>query len=362
MDYSSLNDILNDTTNWTQIVNNTKHDDDTVSITGISWFKFNNVVANTIYANGNGWLGFGSSSEQLKVNRRDQAMWNLWRQEGTLYNKYNFLRIRWDGYGHYSTQAANAKLTYDVILLDTGHIYLSIVTYPTSYGDGSNSLTASTTISFTPATSLQWTFESQNEDNTVYVGTQGLNAPRVIKYVFSDETGKIYIYQNGSFTDTGLTEQDLTASFIEANGNDTIPEEDILNLTKPKIYKWVDVGSNQFKVKLSATPYPQTIVSEAINLEDSTTTGIESIIAVCEGTPVFAISVDNGSTWKMWNDTTSQWVTLSQSDTGMSNAVMSDITASAWASLIINANTIKIRFTLSSATDKVAKVTLRYTH
>lgn len=362
MDYSSLNDILNDTTNWTQIVNNTYHDSDVFTVAGASWFKFKNTVATNLYVNSNGFIGFGVNSAQLSVNHRDQALWNLWRQEGTLFNKYDFIRLRWDGYSYYSQTSENYHLTFDVIILSTGHIYLSIAKFPTSDNNGTYSLTANTSVNYSPTESYTWTFEPQDADNSNYIAVKGLHAPQLVKYVFGDDSGKIYIYQNGSFTDTGLTEQDLTASFIEANGNDTIPEEDILTLTKPKIYKWVDVGSNQFKVKLSATPYPQTIVSEAINLEDSTTTGIESIIAVCEGTPVFAVSVDNGSTWKMWNDTTSQWVTLSQSDTGMSNAVMSDITASAWASLIVNANTIKIRFTLSSATDKVTKVTLRYTH
>lgn len=103
MNYNSIEEILSaGTTNMTVIRNDSKQDDGTDSITGVPWFTYNGTVASTIYASGNSWLGFGSTSEHLKVNRRDGAMYYLYREEGTLYGYYNFLKIRWAGYSYYN--------------------------------------------------------------------------------------------------------------------------------------------------------------------------------------------------------------------------------------------------------------------
>ena len=62
--------------------NNVKNDDSTITISGVDWFKFNGVTASNIYASGNHWIGIGTNSEQLKVCRRDGAMYSLYSQEG----------------------------------------------------------------------------------------------------------------------------------------------------------------------------------------------------------------------------------------------------------------------------------------
>ena len=103
MNYNSVEEILSaETANMTVIRDNSKNDDGTDTVTGVSWFNFKGKVASTIYVSGNSWLGFGASSEHLKVNRRDGAMYYLYREEGTLYNHYRFLKIRFSGYTSYS--------------------------------------------------------------------------------------------------------------------------------------------------------------------------------------------------------------------------------------------------------------------
>lgn len=97
MNYNSVESIFSaGTTNMTVLRDNVRQDDGTDSMTGVDWFTFNGTTASTIYASGNSWLGFGSSSEHLRVNRRDNALYSLYREEGTLYGHYKFLKIRWD--------------------------------------------------------------------------------------------------------------------------------------------------------------------------------------------------------------------------------------------------------------------------
>ena len=132
MNYNSIEEILSaGTTNMTVIRNNTKQDNGTDSLTGIDWFTFKEVIASTIYVNGNSWIGFGSSSGHLKVNHRDGALYSLYREEGTLYNYYKFLKIRWKGYSSYYTTSSLYAIEYDVILWDTGDISLHMISIPT---------------------------------------------------------------------------------------------------------------------------------------------------------------------------------------------------------------------------------------
>ena len=99
MDYNSVQDIISaGISNMQCIRNNTKNDDGTDTLVGVDWFTFKDTVAQNIYVSGNSWLGLGSSSEHLKVNRRDGAVYSIYREEGTLFNYYKFLKIRWSGY------------------------------------------------------------------------------------------------------------------------------------------------------------------------------------------------------------------------------------------------------------------------
>ena len=66
-DYTSIEDIVAGVDNATQLRTYSKQDDGTDTVTGVDWFSYGGTVCNNIYVNGNGWIGFGSSSEHLKV-------------------------------------------------------------------------------------------------------------------------------------------------------------------------------------------------------------------------------------------------------------------------------------------------------
>lgn len=138
--YELLSDIFGTIENATVIRNNSKNDDGVDTISGVNWFSYNGVVCSNIYASGNMFIGLGANSEHLKVNRRDGASYYVWREEGTLFNFYKFLRIRWQGYSRYNYSSASYLQTFDVILWDTGDISLHMVNIPTSNFDGAFTL------------------------------------------------------------------------------------------------------------------------------------------------------------------------------------------------------------------------------
>lgn len=80
--YSDLTDLLDTTEGMTVIRNNSKNDDGTDTVKGVDWFRFNGVAASNLYVSGNMWVGFGTSSEQMKVWRRDTNVYYVYRQEG----------------------------------------------------------------------------------------------------------------------------------------------------------------------------------------------------------------------------------------------------------------------------------------
>ena len=149
------------TTNMTVTRNNSKNDDGTDTIaSGITWFYFNSVQVTKLYVSGNSWVGFGASSEQLNVNRRDAAVWYEYTETGTI-GTYRFLKLRWVGYSAYSATSDANLQQYDVFLLDNGQIYLNWFDVPTSSFGGTNALgcgSATTTFSATAGTACEYTF------------------------------------------------------------------------------------------------------------------------------------------------------------------------------------------------------------
>ena len=198
-DYNGMEALLASTENLTQLLNNVGHDDDTLTFNGVDWFKFNGTVAQNIYVSGNSWFGFGTSAEQLQVCRRDAKLWNFWREEGTLYNYYKFLRLKWDGYSQYNSTSDSVHLTYEVYLFSTGDIFLNVLRMPadSSYLGTNQLICTGGTKAFTVTAgqTLQETFTHANDSGTDFTAAAGLiniQAPYDRKYLIADKDGKIY--------------------------------------------------------------------------------------------------------------------------------------------------------------------------
>ena len=148
------------TTNMTVLRNHVKNDDGTTNYSvGISWFTFNNKVLTNLYSSGNSWLGFGANSEQLKVNRRDCAVWDEYSETGYI-GETKFFKFTWDGYSYYSQTGSSYHQAWDIFIFDKGVIYLIFHTIPTSNFNGTNSLVCGNkTLTFTPSNdSKEWSF------------------------------------------------------------------------------------------------------------------------------------------------------------------------------------------------------------
>lgn len=225
------------TTNMTVLRNHSRNDDGTTTYaTGIDWFKFNNVVVSNIYSSGNSWLGFGTSAEQLRVNRRDCAVWDEFSETGTI-GHCRFYKFTWKGTSAYSSSYESVdsyQQYFDVFLFDTGQILLRFFKVPTSSFDGTKQLVCgSETVNYsvTAGTPVGYTFTPS--DASAGTGWS----------VGTDRPVTGYFKTSGNAI--------LTLSNYVAGGGDSlfwiadVPENTSLNLyTKVNSGSWKQVRSN----------------------------------------------------------------------------------------------------------------------
>lgn len=174
-----LSELINNTEGM-ETIRNSKNDDGTDTIDGVGWFKFNNVVADKLYINGNNWIGFGTSSQQLNICNRDGAIWNVYRLETTLDNGVKLLKLRVEGYTTYSASGEHeSRIKYELFMFDNGDMCLNIIKSPTSSSyTGTSSLVSNsktTNLSLNGATEenpVQVSFLHQDESgldwNVIY--------------------------------------------------------------------------------------------------------------------------------------------------------------------------------------------------
>lgn len=161
-DTVSFDSLLNTTTGMTAIVSNTKHDDDVINVTGVDWFTYAGKTASTIYVSGNNFIGFGQNAEQLKIWRRDGAIYYVYRQEGTLTSGKRFLKIRVEGYVYYSSTSSSYALKYEVFLIEGQTLFINVIQVPTnnsytgtsSITDGNNTTNLNISVSSTVPISI----------------------------------------------------------------------------------------------------------------------------------------------------------------------------------------------------------------
>lgn len=367
--YYSLEQLLASTENLVQLVKNVGHDDDTMTFAGVDWFKFNNVVATNIYVNGNSWFGLGSSSEQLKVCRRDAKMWNFWREEGTLFNYYRFLRLKWEGYAQYNSTSSDAYLCYEVFLFDTGDIFLNVIKAPqnSSYLGTCQLVCLGGTKSFTLAAGkgAQITFTHLNETGSNYAMTYGLITiapPYDRKFLITDKDGKIYTIEIVNAEKTLVEVENVTelsSELFQTYGVDSLPAESLLtNLICPGILFWQDSGNELPSIQMGVTALPtnQTVYTENVSMIDSTITGIENVIIDSDDDTLFAVSFDSGEGWYTYvND---NWALLSEAQSGMTRVAVEGIETDAWAQLATTGHYM-FRFILAES-GYVNKITVHY--
>ena len=207
-DTVSFDSLLNTTTGMTAIANNTKHDDDVVSVAGVDWFTYAGKTASTIYVSGNNFIGFGQNAEQLKIWRRDGAVYYIYRQEGTLTSGKRFLKIRVEGYVYYSSTSSSYALKYEVFLIEGQTLFINVVQRPTSSSyTGTSSITdgkTTTSLNISVSSTVPISILVKNAGVTQEISYEKYSDLVIASITVSKMPDKTTYYQGELFDSTGL--------------------------------------------------------------------------------------------------------------------------------------------------------------
>lgn len=362
MNYNSIQEIFDaDITNMSAIRFNNYTDSGVDTLTGVDWLTFNNKVVSNIYVSADSWLGFGTQTYHLKVNQRDTSSYYVYAEEGTLYNHYKFIKIRWRGYSYWNQPTEPNLQEYDVILWETGDISLHMVNIPTQYWNGTFSLTTNSTYTYNAPTvdNPDVTFYSQNETNSEYEISYEpieLKPPFDCKYLIKSE-GVLYTIVDNQLSELEVTE--VTSEIFRQYGVDEISDRSVLiGLNNPQVLYWQDsdlpIGTRTALV--TGTTNPQSVISNKIDLTHASITGIENALVTCEGNPLFCVSFDNKQTWKAWNGT--EWSTVSEENSGMTKELFESINYDNWLLVYDGADSFYIKVILNEneLTQSVTKI------
>lgn len=306
-DYDSVEEMINaGITNMTVLVNNVAYDDNAYTISNPpSWLKFNGITATSILASGNTWFGINSSTEHIKFNRRDTKMYYLYREDGTVYDHFRFLKLRWRGYSVWNQTGSSYLQEWEVVFFDTGDVMIHAVTIPSSNYDGSFNIVASQTYSYTKPTAASpyVTFYTKDENNTVFeVKYEPIQLACWNDKWLIEDGGVFYNIVDGELNPLEITE--ITAQNMIDFGNDEVPEgELLLPLTEPKIHRWNDSDlyleepiQPNIIAHLTAEPFSQTM-GVVVDMSHESITGILGVTAQYAGELTVCYSLDDGATY-----------------------------------------------------------------
>lgn len=180
-----------------------------------------------------------------------------------------------------------------------------------------------------------------------------------VKYLIQSDN-ILYTIENNELKALEVTE--LTSETFKTYGSDTAPTFDILNVfTNPKVYCWTDdAQSHALTASVKATPKPQAIITNNIDISDPSITGIEKVTAEYTGDPHVTCSFDSGTTWKLYNGV--DWVVLSEAETGMTMETLLAITTESWTQILQGLTSFKMRFTLANKEDTVTNIVINFTN
>lgn len=320
MNYNSLESILNTAENMDTIRNNSKVDEGTDTINGADWFKFNNVVTSKIYINSNSWVGLGTNSQHLKICNRDGAMYSLYREEGTLYKFYKFLKIRWEGYTYYGSTDIQYRLVWELFLFDTGDIFINLIQVPvnSSYLGVSTILSNGNNVTLgvelgTPAMISLYHDDENGISWIVKKEVLSIPYPFDVKYLVRADN-KYYTLENSVLKE--VTIDTLNAYVFKKYGFDQQKNYDFIsNLNNPELLNWVDTDIDIGNLALSceSTPIDQIMETKLFDITDSSIYGIENI-SIDSDNCMFRFSFDKGATYQVykddaWKQSQDEWMT-----------------------------------------------------
>ena len=169
----------------------------------------------------------------------------------------------------------------------------------------------------------------------------------------------IYTVADGALVP--LSDTEVSASLCRDYGVDELPDGSLLaGLTDLEVLYWHDSTDDLPALSLTVTgtpPVPQVVVTDAQDMSDSTILGIESVTVTASEDVLWAISFDDGATWKAHNG--SQWVVLEQENSGMTAETFQNLSLEAWAE-VVTSTAYRLRFVLMSPDSYVSEVVINY--
>ena len=169
----------------------------------------------------------------------------------------------------------------------------------------------------------------------------------------------LYTITDGTLV--ALAETEITASLFQTYGVDDLPDGSLLvGLTDPEVLYWQDSADELPVLEMTvfgSPPVPQVVVTDAQDMSDVTILGIESVSIEASADVLWALSFDDGASWKAYDGT--QWVSLEQENSGMTAETFQNIPLEAWAE-IVTSDAYRVRFVLMDTTSYVTSLVIHY--
>lgn len=298
-----------------------RNDDSTVSFPDLGFdFKYNGSPVRIIYSNGNTWIGFGTASEHLTINRKDTSVNNLYYKY-EVENQTKLFRIRFEGNSYYGSWGSN-DLIWEISLYETGVFTLIIENMP---NNGTNNF-INPGIGTQPLTlevGKSYVFEPGDSDGKKFSIVEGSYFPHIDKFLIVDDEG-VKTLQLVEEVSTWVKVADLpvTQELLLEYGCDALPATlDGLIGDAPTVYYYTDnqdaieaKENYEFEILMTATSLPKVIIqredflihtSKVINkieldISLDKRDSIGNLIST-DSEVRLAISVDEGLTWLTFN-------------------------------------------------------------
>lgn len=351
----SLENFMNTSEGMTEVAS--MKDDDTISCAGASWFKYNGITCDTIYISGNSWVGFGASSEHMKIDRRDAKCHHLYRQE-LIYNLWHCVKFRWEGYSYYNQTSETYRLVWELFLFETGDLFLNVIK---NSGYGTNAFdTLGGSGVFNPITGAHISGYCRDVANgKAFELVDELyyhKPPVVLKYIIEKEDGYFSVV-NDALSKLSITS--LTAENFKNYGMDDLPDGNCLKSIKAcKIHRWQDDVTYDMPgmaADVNAVPKTQVITQNYdIDFSHESIASINNVQIHATIPPTsnmrFAVSLDSGLTWQVLKE--ENWIQLDINDlesfmlSGMTKESLEGITNEQWISFVTDNDSTKYRFAI----------------
>lgn len=305
MNYDSLNEIFSAGTERMSCLfqDSGSYDGGSYAVNGAEYARYNGGMVSNIYAHGDSYWGFNADSVHLRVDNRDTRMRSLYREEGTLYGYYRFLKIRWEGWAHYNSSGNDYQLKYDLIFWDTGDISLHMVQIPLFCYDGSFNFIADRTYEYKKPTvdAPDVTFHYDAENKIYEIKYMPLDLLVPFRVLVKDAGNVLYTVENQVINEeTGdredilvpLEETELTAYLFKTRGFEKMPEWNLIKgLDMPSVLSWSADRAFPLTAVITGTP-PKQYVECTADLSDGTVLGIKALNAEYTGDVTAQYSYD----------------------------------------------------------------------